>query len=97
MALSRLSSSRTGLTSAIAAERLRRDGPNTIEPSAGAGILRLILRQIESPLVLILIIAALLLLSTASVAMAADSPGLSYVQGAGAAGGSSRGAACYIA
>lgn len=33
-------------------------------------------------------IAALLLLTTGSVAMGADSPGLSYVQGAGAAGGS---------
>jgi Mg2+-importing ATPase len=57
-ALSHVSSACTGLTSATAADRLRRDGPNAIEPSAGAGILRLVLRQVESPLVLILIIAA---------------------------------------
>ena len=70
-ALSRLSSIRTGLTSATAAERLRRDGPNTIEPNAGAGILRLILRQIESPLVLILIIAAIVALGLGDVTEAA--------------------------
>jgi len=55
----RLGSSRTGLSSAQAETILKRDGPNAIEDSEGANAGRLALRQFESPLVLILVIAAL--------------------------------------
>ncbi len=54
----RLSSRPGGLSSAEAAEGLRRHGPNTIRDAEAASAARLLLRQVESPLVLILIIAA---------------------------------------
>jgi Mg2+-importing ATPase len=53
-----LASSPQGLTAAAAAERLRRDGPNTVRDEARRSALSLLLRQFESPLVLILIFAA---------------------------------------
>lgn len=57
--LSRLGASELGLSSAEAAARLTRDGPNSLEQRAEAGVLRLLLRQFESPLVLILVFASL--------------------------------------
>lgn len=56
--LARLSAAETGLSSAEAAARLQRDGPNTLERRAEAGVWRLIVRQFESPLVLILVFGA---------------------------------------
>ena len=47
-----------GLTSARATAQLARVGPNNIEDAARTGALRLLLRQFESPLVLILAFAA---------------------------------------
>lgn len=49
---------RSGLSSAEADARLRRDGPNTVHVAAGRSALTLLLRQFRSPLVLILVIAA---------------------------------------
>lgn len=48
----------SGLSSAEADARLRRDGPNTVHVAAGRSALTLLLRQFRSPLVLILVIAA---------------------------------------
>ncbi len=48
----------TGLTSAGAAAALRAYGPNTIQDVSRLSALRLLLRQFESPLVLILVFAA---------------------------------------
>jgi len=48
-----------GLTSAEAAERLARIGPNAIEPPAPVPVWRHILAQFESPLVLLLVAAVL--------------------------------------
>ena len=53
-----LKSSSNGLTTARAAERLAVVGPNTVEDAQRLGPLRLLWRQVESPLVLILIFAA---------------------------------------
>ena len=55
---SEVDSSPQGLTAAAAAERLRRDGPNTVKDEAGRSLFSLLLRQFESPLVLILVFAA---------------------------------------
>jgi len=49
-----------GLTSAQASERLADVGPNSVEDAVRLGALRLLLRQFESPLVLILAFAATL-------------------------------------
>lgn len=49
-----------GLSSDEAAERLDRFGPNTLRPTARAGWLGILLRQFTSPIVLILLAAALL-------------------------------------
>lgn len=54
-----LQSSPQGLTPAVAADRLRRDGPNTVHDEIGRTVLSLLMRQFESPLVLILIFAAI--------------------------------------
>ena len=51
-----------GLPAAEAARRLARDGPNAIDEEPAVGIARLLLRQFESPLVLILVFAALVAL-----------------------------------
>ncbi len=48
----------TGLTQAEAAERLRRFGPNSVQSERRLGPLRLLARQFESPLVLILVFGA---------------------------------------
>ena len=48
-----------GLSEAVAAERLAAWGPNAIEEEATATALRLLLRQFESPLVLILLFGAI--------------------------------------
>ena len=58
--LAELHSRREGLSSAAAAERLRRDGPNTVKAEGGFSPVALLLRQFESPLVLILLFAALI-------------------------------------
>jgi Mg2+-importing ATPase len=49
-----------GLSTAVALERLRRDGPNVVEDRPQITALRLLLRQYESPLVLILVFGALI-------------------------------------
>ena len=56
--LEALHSSAKGITSEGAAQRLRRDGPNTIEDERRSDVPRLLLRQLESPLMLILMLAA---------------------------------------
>ena len=53
-----LDSNSQGLTSAEAAARLRRHGPNAVTEEAGRSVGSLLLRQFGSPLVLILIFAA---------------------------------------
>ena len=58
-----LGSGPNGLTAARAAERLAVVGPNTVEDAQRLGPLRLLWRQIGSPLVLILIFAAAVSLS----------------------------------
>jgi P-type Mg2+ transporter len=57
--LSSLHSSKTGLQPADAEQRLKQYGPNSIRTQQQATALRLLLRQFESPLVLILIFAAI--------------------------------------
>lgn len=58
-----LGSGPNGLTPARAAERLAVVGPNSVEDAQRLGPLRLLWRQVESPLVLILIFAAAVSLS----------------------------------
>jgi Mg2+-importing ATPase len=58
-----LGSGPNGLTAARAAERLAAVGPNSVEDAQRLGPLRLLWRQVESPLVLILIFAAAVSLS----------------------------------
>jgi cation-transporting ATPase F len=48
----------TGLTSAEARERLRRDGPNDLPPEAGRGALRRLADQFRNPLIHVLLAAA---------------------------------------
>ena len=55
-----LASSATGLSRAEAARRLSRHGPNLVVARPQATALRLFLRQFESPLVLILVFAAVI-------------------------------------
>ncbi len=76
-----------GLTSSEARTALDRHGPNTIEASAHAGALRLLLRQFESPLVLILIFAAVVSIvvqewteATIILLIVAGSTALSFAQ-----------------
>jgi P-type Mg2+ transporter len=57
--ISALHSSKTGLKRADAAQRLKKYGPNTIRAQQQATALRLLLGQFKSPLVLILIFAAI--------------------------------------
>jgi Ca2+-transporting ATPase len=54
-ALQRLGSGPDGLTSADAAARLERHGPNLLPRASGDSVLRLILRQLESPLIWVLL------------------------------------------
>jgi Mg2+-importing ATPase len=56
--LVRLESSPIGLTQDVAASRLKRYGPNTVEDRRELGALGLLLRQFKSPLVLILVFGA---------------------------------------
>jgi Mg2+-importing ATPase len=58
--LAALDSRRDGLSATAAAERLRRDGPNAVKSEGGVSPITLLLRQFESPLVLILLFAALI-------------------------------------
>ncbi|WP_067852678.1 HAD-IC family P-type ATPase [Nocardia shimofusensis] len=51
-----------GLTAAEAESRLRRYGPNVLPPSSGNGLARRILRQFNSPLIYVLMAAALVTL-----------------------------------
>ena len=55
-----LDSPANGLSSEQAGERLRSVGPNSVEDSPNLGALRLLLHQFESPLALILVVAALI-------------------------------------
>jgi Mg2+-importing ATPase len=55
-----MGSSDRGLAAAEAAQRLRRYGPNSVEEQRPVTALRLLLRQFESPLVLILVFGALI-------------------------------------
>ncbi|MGB8818394.1 MAG: magnesium-translocating P-type ATPase [Rhizobiaceae bacterium] len=55
-----LQSGARGLTAAEAARRLNADGPNVMQHGAVPGPLRLLLRQFESPLVLVLVFGAIL-------------------------------------
>ncbi|WP_234188105.1 magnesium-translocating P-type ATPase [Shinella sp. NM-101] len=57
--LAGLETRRTGLSSEAAKARLREAGPNTISPGRGTSALAAFLRQFRSPLVLILIFAAI--------------------------------------
>ena len=59
-ALAALASTRDGLPAAEASARLARHGPNRIAAEAATPLLRLVLRQVESPLVLILVFGAAL-------------------------------------
>jgi P-type Mg2+ transporter len=59
-AFEQLGSRSTGLTSAEAAIRRARLGPNTIGGSTRTGALWLLVRQFESPIILILVVATLL-------------------------------------
>src|SRR6187551_968854 len=58
-----LGSSPGGLSSERAAAQLRLVGPNSVEDASHLSALRLLLRQFESPLVLILIFAAVISLA----------------------------------
>ena len=58
--LSALHASRNGLQPADAEQRLKQYGPNTIGAQQQVTALRLLLRQFKSPLVLILIVAAII-------------------------------------
>ena len=55
-----MGASARGLPAAQAAERLRRHGANTVEDQPHVTALRLLLRQFESPLVLILVFGAVI-------------------------------------
>jgi Mg2+-importing ATPase len=57
-----LGASREGLSEAEALERLERVGPNAVKEHGRTSALRLLLRQFESPLVLILVFGALVAL-----------------------------------
>ncbi len=57
---SRLQSGPSGLTALQAATQLRVVGPNSVEDAPRLSALRLLLRQFESPLVLILLVAAVI-------------------------------------
>jgi Mg2+-importing ATPase len=57
--LNELGSSQRGLSSAEAAKRLERRGANSLEEQAQLTAVRLLLRQFESPLVLILVFGAM--------------------------------------
>ena len=57
--MSELATSVQGLTEREAAERLQRYGPNSVEDQRRLPAFRLLLRQFESPLVLILVFGAL--------------------------------------
>ena len=61
--LDQLGSGLQGLSSAQAAEALARHGPNTLRPPQRFGGLRLLLKQVQSPITLILIAAAILALA----------------------------------
>ena len=58
--LSSLNSSRAGLAAAEAERRLAQHGPNSLRPDTNGRIIRLLLRQFGSPIVLLLIGAAVL-------------------------------------
>lgn len=57
-ALDRLGSRRNGLRANEAARRLQLHGPNEVEDATGTASVRLLLRQFQSPLVLILLAGA---------------------------------------
>lgn len=59
-AFDRLGSRATGLSSVEAEVRRARFGPNRIEGAGRAGSLRLLVRQFESPIILILVVATVL-------------------------------------
>ncbi|MEI6097097.1 MAG: magnesium-translocating P-type ATPase [Alphaproteobacteria bacterium] len=59
----RLGSGPGGLTSVQAAALLAQVGPNSVEETARSGVLRLLLQQFQSPLILILVFAAMVSLA----------------------------------
>ena len=66
--LEQLGSGPQGLSSAQAAAALARHGPNTLRPPPRFGGLRLLLKQVQSPITLILIAAAILALACTGLA-----------------------------
>jgi Ca2+-transporting ATPase len=58
LVLERMGTSAEGLTGAEAAARLARHGPNTLPRAAGDGALKLLLRQLDSPLIWVLLAAS---------------------------------------
>ncbi len=58
--IGRLATGPDGLTAVEAAERLRRHGPNILRPQSRYSALRLFWRQIASPLIWVLVIAAVI-------------------------------------
>lgn len=66
-ALQRLNASEKGLSSAEASARLAQFGPNTLAGRRRAGALSLLLSQFKSPIILLLLFAAILSLGTRDV------------------------------
>ncbi|MCO5296591.1 MAG: magnesium-translocating P-type ATPase [Fimbriimonadaceae bacterium] len=79
--LDRLASSRTGLTAAEAANRLEAIGPNVLGERRRSDVPALLLRQFTSPIVLILIVAAVLSFSLRDVADGAIILGIVLISG----------------
>ena len=65
--LGRLESAGNGLGGAEAQERLERFGPNVLQRAKGDGPLRILLRQVQDPLIYILIASAALAVATGKV------------------------------
>ncbi|MBL8352522.1 MAG: magnesium-translocating P-type ATPase [Burkholderiaceae bacterium] len=85
--LAALRSGAQGLPATEAARRLVQDGPNAIDEEPAAGIARLLLRQFESPLVLILVFGGLVSAALGEwidasiiVAVVLGSSGLGFLQ-----------------
>ena len=58
--LAELGSSKEGLTSSEATERLERDGKNKLAAAKGKSIIRRFLEQLADPMIIILLVAALI-------------------------------------
>lgn len=66
--LARLQTSRAGLSAAQAADRLRRDGPNTLGTASRSSVLRSLIHKLANPLIAILLVAATVAGATGDVA-----------------------------